>query len=207
MKQIVLFFFISTALGFVFVCNKNKPTPPTIPEDPSYYYPRQEKYSWRYIHLAPGCEKDAIADSFYFTILRANTRHGDVGYDRFRNADTNAITFIFKIADTLFAEPVGQGVPLYKILVGPVKAGTYWTDSYFNYLIQGFEDVTLTINGETYKRCAKIMKRYLNPTKTNKIYEWWVPQYGEVKWIEVDAADTCREATELRYFSPTGVFP
>lgn len=194
------------ALVFVFVCTKDKPTKPPIPENPGYYYPRQKDYSWRYINLGPGCDADAIYDSFDLTILGASNRHGNVGFDRFR-PDINDTNFIYEKADTLFLEKVGQGVPLFKILVGPIRAGTFWTDNYFEYLIQGFENVTLPISGVTYKRCAKIMKRNRNLTKPNKIYEWWVPEFGKVKEIEVDSSSACVRGEELRYFSPSGVMP
>ena len=207
MKRIALFFLISMALTFVFVCTKDKPVVPPWREDPAYYYPRQKDYSWRYIYLGKGCTASGIADSFDLTILGANTRHGDVGYDRYRGADTNSITFIFRKVDTLFAEQVGQTVPLDKILVGPIKAGTFWRDSHFEYLIQGFENVTLNINGETYKRCAKILKTNRNHPEYNKFIEWWAPQYGKVKKIEVDTLGVCQSAEELRYFTKTGEFP
>ena len=207
MKQITILIILLITPLFVFVCTEDKPPKPRPCDAPECFYPRQKDYSWRYIRLSKGCTASAIADSFDLTILGANTRHGDVGYDRFPGTDTNSSTFIFKKADTLFAEQVGQSVPFYKILVGPIKAGTYWTDSYFKYWIQAFENVTLEINGETYKNCAKIMKTYQNLTKTNTVYEWWVPQYGLVKEIEVDTAGICQSAKELRYFSTEGVFP
>jgi hypothetical protein len=195
---------MSMALVFVFVCSKDKTTKPPPREDPGYYYPRQEKYRWVY---AKGCDASASSDSSVYTILRATTRHGDVGFDRCWNADTSSIIFLFVKADTLFLEKVGQGVPLLKILVGPIRAGTYWRDQNFEYLIQGFENVTLTITGVTYNRCAKIIKTHFNSPNPNVTYEWWVPQYGLVKWIEVDTLDVCQSAEELRYFSTGGVFP
>jgi hypothetical protein len=206
MKQIIIFLLLSITLIFVFVCSKDKPVTPPIPENPGYYYPRQKDYAWRYIQLGrAGC--DAIYDSFDLKILGTNRRHDDVGFDRYR-VDINDTNFIFEKKDTLFLEKVGQSAPLLKILVGPIRAGTFWRDSHYDYLIQGFEDVTLTINGETYKRCAKIIKTPRNPTpsKPDKVYEWWVPGYGEVKEIE-DSLGICVRAKELRYFSPTGVFP
>jgi hypothetical protein len=207
MKQIVIFFLLSITLIFVFVCSKNKPTEPLQPTDPLDYYPMQKDYSWRYIHLSAGCDANAIHDSFDLTILRANTRHGNAGYDRFRNTDTNSITFIFKKADTLFTEQVGQTVPFYKILVGPIKENTSWSDSNLNYLIQGFENVTLAINGVTYKRCAKIIKTNRNPAKPNVTYEWWAPSYGKVKDMEAEPSGPCVQAEELRSFTTPGVIP
>jgi hypothetical protein len=207
MKRITILFILLIAPLFVLVFCKDKPPKPRPCDAPECYYPRQKEYSWRYINLTKGCTASTIADSFDLTILGANTRHGDVGYDRFPDTDTNSITFIFKKADTLFAEQVGQTVPFYKILVGPIKAGTCWTDSYFQYWIQAFENVTLEINGETYKNCAKIMKKYQNPTKTNTVYEWWTTQYGLVKEMEVDTSGNCQSAEELRSFSTGDVYP
>lgn len=206
MKKIIILL-LSITLIFVFVCSKNKPTEPPQPTDPLDYYPMQKDYSWRYIHLSAGCDVNAIHDSFDLTILRANTRHGNTGYDRYRNTDTNSITFIFKKADTLFTEQVGQSVPFYKILVGPIKENTSWSDSNFNYLIQRFENVTLTINGAPYKKCAKIIIRNRNTTKPNVIYEWWAPSYGKVKEVEVEPSGDCVRAEELRSFTTSGVFP
>lgn len=206
MKQTVLFLLIFSALVFVSVCTKDKPPKPPLCEDPGCYYPRQKGYSWRYIELgSPGC--DVVSDTFILTILDANVRHGDVGFDRFRNADTNSIIFIFKKADTLFLEKVGGGVPLLKILVGPIRAGTYWRDQNFDYLIQGFENVTLSINGVTHKRCAKIMKTNRNHPEANRVFEWWSPEYGEVKEVEQDTSGTCQKATELDKFSTDPIFP
>jgi hypothetical protein len=212
MKQIVLFSLIVMALVFVFVCTKDKTTNPPPREDPGYYYPRQKDYSWRYINLSPGCDAGAIHDSFDLTILRTNVRHGDVGFDRIRNADTSSITFLFVKADTLFAEEVGPGVPpppynMSKILVGPIRAGTFWKDQNFEYLIQGFENVTLSVTSVTYKSCARILITNRNHPEYNKVIEWWVPGDGEVREREVDSLDVCQRATELRFFSPTGVFP
>jgi hypothetical protein len=206
MKHIIIFLLLSITLIFVFVCSKKKPTEPPIPENPRYYYPMQKDYSWRYINLGGGAECATIVDSFDLTILGTNTRDGYLGFDRFRskNNDTN---FIYQKADTLFLKKVGQSVPLLKILVGPIKENTSWSDSNFDYLIQRFENVTLTINGVIFKRCAKIIKTNRNPAKTNVIYEWWAPQYGEVKEIEMDVSDACIGAEELRSFTTSGVFP
>lgn len=207
MKQITIFFLLSIALLVLFVFCEDKPTNPPPGDDPGYYYPRQKDYGWRYIQLgSEGC--DVISDSFDLTIVDRNVRHGDVGFDRLWEGSDDTI-FIYEKADTLFEENVRHGVPHLKILVGPIKAETSWKDPSFYYLIQGFENVTLTINGETYKRCAKIIKTHRNPTPTkpDKIYEWWVPGYGEVKEIWVDTSGTCVWAKELRYFSKTGEFP
>ena len=207
MKRIVILILLSIMPIFILVCTKDKPPQPGTPENPRYYYPLQKDYSWRYIQLIkPGCTE--IKDSFDLTILGANSRHSDVGYDRLWKGSDDTI-FIYEKKDTLFEENVEHGVPIFKILVGPVRAGTFWKDAYYDYLIQGIEDVTLTINGETYKRCAKVVKTPRDPTpsKPDKIYEWWAPEKGEVKEVELDTLGICQRSIELRYFSPSGVFP
>ena len=205
MKQIIILL-LSLTLIFVFVCSKNKPTEPPPPTDPRDYYPLQKDYGWRYINLGPGCDADAIYDSFDLKILGTNTRDTYTGFDRFR-PDINDTNFIYEKADTLFLMKVGQGVPHLKILVGPIKENTSWSDENFDYLIQGFENVILTINGAPYKNCARIVKTNRNPAKPNVIHEWWAPSKGKVKEIEEEPSGACVRAEELRNFSESGVFP
>ncbi len=203
MKQIIIFLILSTTLFFVFVCSEDKPVNPPIPKNPGYYYPMQEGYSWRYVELIkPGCHE--IHDSFDLKIVGTSRRHGDWGFDRFR-PDINDTNFIYEKADTLFLEKVGQSVPLFKILVGPISKGTSWSDEYFNYEIERFENVTLTIDSSvTYKRCARIVKTKDGSLIT--IYEWWVPGYGEVKERE-DSLGTCVRAKELDEFNASSIIP
>ena len=200
MKQIIGLFLLSITL--MFVCCEDKSTNSRPRDDPGYYYPRQETYGWRYFHKG----FNVPADTFDLVIIGTNRRHDDVGWDRLRKdiADTN---FLYERADTLFLEKVGQSVPDLKILVGPIKAGAFWKDSNFEYLIQGFEACTLTINGETYKGCAKIMKT--KGSSSTIVYEWWAPGVGEVKEIEVDddIVGFCRYTKELLYFDRDWVDP
>jgi len=207
MKQLSIFVLLSAVLIFLFVCCEDKSTNPPPPTDPRHYFPLNKDYGWRYIELY-GPECDEIRDSFDLIILGTKVRHNDVGFDRLRK-DINDTNFIYPRRDTLFLEKVWGGVPDLKILVGPIQAGTIWNDQNFNYFIQGMEPCTLTINdGQIYKGCAKILKtnRY-NPTTRNRVYEWWAPQHGEVKEIEVDTLGICRYAKELRYMTQSGEFP
>jgi len=204
MKQIAILLLLSITLFFLFVFCGDKSTNPPNRDDPGYYYPRQPDYGWRYFHEGWGLP----SDTFDLKIVGRSVRHGNVGFDRLWVGRDDTI-FIYLRSDTLFEENAGTGTPLFKILVGPIKTGTSWRDIHFYYQILEFEDVTLTINGETYKRCAKIMKTPRNPTpsKPDRIYEWWAPEYGEVKEMEVDTGDAIRYLKELLYFSKTGVFP
>ena len=202
MKQIIIFLILSTTLFFVFVCSEDKPVNPPIPKNPGYYYPMQEGYSWRYVELIkPGCQE--IHDSFTVEIVGTSRRDDDWGFDRLYEASDDTY-FIYEKGDTLFEENVAHGVPLFKILVGPITEETSWSDSYFDYEIQRFEDVTLTFKDVTYKRCARIVKTKSGSLIT--IYEWWVPGYGEVKERE-DSLGTCVRAKELDEFNASSIIP
>ncbi len=202
MRQIIGLFLLSLALTFVYC--EDKSSDPQPRDDPGYYYPRGENHGWRYIELSRHCT--AVHDSFDIKIVGRNTRDGRTGYDRLWVGSDDTV-FVYVKADTLFEKNVEHGVPLYKILVGPVKGGTFWKDDYFEYLILGLESVTLTINGKTYKNAAKVMKTNRNPGLPNTVYEWWVPEFGEVREIEVDTSETCIRAKELRYFTADWVDP
>jgi hypothetical protein len=202
MKRIIGLFLLSIALIFAYCEDKGEN--PVERDDPGYYYPRGEDYGWRYIDLAHHCT--SVHDSFDVKITGLNTRGDRTGYDRLW-AGSDDTVFVYVKSDTLFEKNVEHGVPLYKVLVGPVKTGTFWKDDYFEYLILGLESVTLTMNGKTYKNAAKIMKTNRNPGLPNTVYEWWVPEFGEVREIEVDTNDVCVRATELRYFTAHWVDP
>lgn len=206
MRRIIGLFLLSLALTFVYC--EDKSADPQPRDDAGYYYPRRENYGWRYIQLAGGCT--VVHDSFDVKIVARSVRDGRTGFDRlpyYNGVEGQDTVFIYEQGDTLFQKYAHSSVPLLKILVGPVKGGTSWKDDYFDYLISGLESVTLTMNGVTYKNCAKIMKTDPSPHQPNIVYEWWVPGYGKVREIEVDPDDNCLRATELRYFDPEGLFP
>ncbi|MFQ6032360.1 MAG: hypothetical protein ACE5K2_05500 [Candidatus Zixiibacteriota bacterium] len=204
MKRITIFPLLSIALLMLFVFCEDKSNNPPPRDDPRFYYPLQKDHAWRYFQEG----RSVIPDTFELRIVGTNKREGNVGFDRLLVGSNDTI-FIYEKGETLFAENVQRGVPLFKILVGPIKAGTSWKDENFDYVITGFEDVTLAINGEPYRNCAKIIKKYHNPTpgKPDKIYEWWAPGFGEAKEIWVDTSDVSQYTKELLYFSPTGIFP
>ena len=207
MRQIIGLFLLSITL--MFVCCEDKSSNPLPLQHPGYYYPRQENSGWRYIDLKLGCT--AIHDSFDVKIVARSVRDGKTGFDRLRyynGVEDGGIVFIYEQGDTLFEmRDVEHGRWLLKILVGPVKGGTSWKDDYVDYLVSGLENVTLTMNGVTYKNCAKIMKTDPSPSQSNIVYEWWVPGYGKVREIEVNKDGTCLRAKELRYYDPVWVDP
>jgi hypothetical protein len=211
MKQITILLILSFLLLSLFVYCEDKSTEPPISDKPGYYYPRNTGYGWRYIDLIkPGCYE--IKDSFDYKIIGTNVRDGRAGYDRIRvykevsQADTY---FIYQEGNAIFEKNVPDGTPILEVLAGPIKAGTSWEDVSWDCSILGLEDVTLTISGETYKGCAKIVKRPRSPapSKPDRIYEWWAPQFGKVREEERDANGVCQKAKELRCFTKTGQFP
>lgn len=203
MKLIVALLLLSSVLLFIFACSEDEPIRPPSQEDPRNYYPLGKNYGWRYFEQGLGVP----ADSFDLKILGTNTRHDNLGFDLQEVGVEDDTLFIYQDGDTLFEEVVPLSHLALKVLVGPVKTGTFWRDGNFEYLITGFENVTLNINDVTYRDCAKILKTYRNPAKTNRIYEWWAPQYGEVKELEVDTLDVSQYLKELIHFSRTGEFP
>lgn len=200
MKQITIFLILSVTLLSLLVCCEDKPNNPPPREDPRYYYPLHEGYGWRYFNKG----RSTPADTIDLLIVGTNRRHGNLGFDLVRVGSHDTV-FIYEKANTLFEESAGQ----LKILVGPIRAGASWEDYYYEYRIEGFENVTLTINGATYKHCVKIVKRPHDPIppRPDRVYEWWVPQIGEVKEIWVDKDSVNLYTKELLYFIRTGVFP
>jgi hypothetical protein len=205
MKQTIIILILLTALFSLFVYCEDKSTEPPISDKPGYYYPRNTGYGWRYINLKLGCSEPG--DSFDYKIVGANVRDGRAGYDRIRvykeviQADTY---FIFQEGNAIFEKNVPDGTPISQVLMGPIKKGTSWEDGSWDCTILGLEDVTLTITGETYKGCAKILRK--KDTSPTEVYEWWAPQFGKVKEMEV-RNDVCQKAKELRWFTKTGYFP
>ena len=206
MKQIIIFLLLAITLILVFVYCEDKPTEPPTSDKPGYYYPRQTGYGWRYIQLKLGCSEPG--DSFDYKIVGANVRDGRAGYDRifvYREVSRPDTYFVYQEGNAIFEKNVPDGTPILKVLAGPIKAGTSWEDGSWDCLILGLEDVTLTISGETYKGCAKILRKKDTPLK--EVYEWWAPQYGKVKEMEVYQNGVCKYAKELRCFTKTGQFP
>jgi hypothetical protein len=206
MKQIIIILMLLTALFSLLVYCEDKPTEPPPADKPGYYYPRNVNYGWRYIQLKPGCTEPF--DSFDYKIIGTNVRNGNPGYDRvfeYKGVVSADTYFIYQERDVIYEKNVPKGAPLLKVLVGPIKAGTSWKDGHWDYLILGLEDVTLAINGITYKGCAKILKT--KDSASTKVYEWWAPQYGKVKVMEMYLPDSCKYAEELRSFTTKGYFP
>lgn len=204
MKRMMVMLTVLLVILVVFECEQKKPNNPNL-EDPGYYYPLNSNYKWTYVLLGPGPECVASDDSFALTAIRSHTRHEGSGWDILSSiGDTG---FVYRIGDTIFFEyKVTDGKPSYKVLVGPIKDGTSWTDAWdFDYYIMGFEDVNSSAAGVTYRRCAKIRRTRSDDPNPN--YFWWAPQYGKVKHAQENSSGDCLSGEELKRLDKPHVNP
>ena len=206
MKQILVIFVTLLLFVFSFQCSeKNKPTGPDL-EDPNYYYPVNLDYKWTYVHLNIGCVE---GDSFVITAIGRNERPEGPGWDLVSSSGDTS--FRYQLGDSIFYEnnvTYPPSSPSYKVLIRPVKAGTFWKDAFdFEYSIVGFEDLYSSIAGMTYQGCAKIRRTQSgNPTVK---YLWWAPQFGRVKEVEYAFGDTlnCLQGEELKRLDKSPINP
>ncbi len=205
MKQILVILSMLLVLFFAFECGKeNKPTNPEL-ESPSYYFPINSDYKWTYVSLGYDCV--ATGDSFVITAVNRNTRPEGSGWDLVSSA-SGGTSFVYHVADTIFyKKDVTSTLPPYKVLVGPIRKGTFWRDTPiygYEYDIVAFEDLYSSIAGETYRGCAKI-KRTLSGSATFN-YFWWAPQIGKVKEA-VYQSEQCQQGEELKRLDKPPHFP
>jgi len=205
MKRILVIFAILLIGLFAFNCGeKKKPTGPDL-EDPNYYYPVNLDYKWTYVHLDIGCVE---GDSFVITAIGRNHRSEGTGWDLVSSVGGDT-SFRYQLGDTIFYENnVTYFSPSYKILIRPVKTGTFWKDAFdFEYSIVGFEDLYSYIAGMTYQGCAKIRRTRTGDSRVK--YLWWAPQYGRVKEVEYADGDTlnCLQGEELKRLDKTQINP
>ena len=210
MKRLMVILTVLSISTLAFTCDKEKK-----PNDPdlgaAYYYPKNLYYKWTYVRLGTDCVPGD--DSFVVSVAGKSTR--DVlgvrqsGWDLVTSAASGATTFVYQVRDTIFSRDIGSPLnhPSYKVLVGPIKAGTFWRDSFrdYEYSIVGFEDVPSAVGGGTYHRCAKVKRISRGDYKVN--YFWWGPQIGRVKWAEVNQSGACRRGEELRRLDKHPDFP
>jgi hypothetical protein len=200
MKKTLFILAILSLLFFVFECAEDKKDNEEA-EDPGYYFPINYKYKWTYVRLNNQCA--VSTDSFAIDDVARNTRNGVSGWDLISSG--GGVTFVYRKGDTIFAEDIGSTPLPSKILVGPIRAGTFWKDERgHEYSILGIEDVYSAAAGGTYQRCAKIKR--INPGDPNVTYFWWAPQIGKVKRAEKDQS-RCVSGEELRRLDKSPDFP
>lgn len=202
MKQIMIVITILLILIFLFECqDKHKPNG-SYAEDPGYYFPINFKYKWTYVRLNRQCV--VSTDSFAIDSVAKNIREGMSGWDLISSG--GGITFIYRKGDTIFARDIGSTPLPSKILVGPIKVGTYWRDARdHEYSILGFEDIYSAAAGGTYRGCAKIKRT--DPDDPKVTYFWWAPEIGKVKRTETYPSGECVSGEELRRLDKSPLFP
>lgn len=178
--------------------------------DPKYYFPINVDYMWLYVRIGPNCL--VTDDTISITVPSKSDRYIEgiqrTGWDMVTlpGGDTS---FAYQVSDTMFyLSSIRQTtLPPYRILVGPIKAGTFWKDRppyNYDYSIVGFEDVYSPIAGETFSKCAKV--RRTSPDNNKIKYYWWSTEFGKVKEIEYQS-EQCLQGMELKYLDKTHIIP
>jgi len=202
MKQMLFIFAILLLLFFAFQCeDKKKPNNPNL-EDPGYYFPINFEYKWTYARLNRQCV--VVEDSFAIAAVNKNTRPEGSGWDLVSSG--GGTTFVYRKGDTIFTKDIGSTPLPSKVLVGPIRTGTYWEDLCgHEYNILGFEDVHSAAAGGTYYGCAKIKRTSSDDPEVT--YLWWAPQIGKVKREKKDQSGQCVSGEELRRLDKSPHFP
>ena len=178
-------------------------------EDPGRYYLINQEYTWTYARLGLNCTVSED-DTFKITAQKRSTRVvegvSQNGWDIVAVTDGGGTGFVYRVADTIFfwADVNLPQVLPYKVLVGPVKQGTFWSDRPrhdYEYEIQGFEDYYSASANHTYEGCAKIKR--ISPGQTRVQYTWWAAPEAKVAEIYYESAQ-CKEGWQLkrRYTNP-----
>jgi hypothetical protein len=206
MKRIALIFILILALFFAVTCDKDE-NDDIDREDPGYFFPINLKYKWNYVHLKSNC--DVGSDSFYIETLSRKTRtdyYGRLqsGWDLISSGQ--GTTFVYRKSDTIFTNQVPITTFPSKVLVGPVKAGTYWKDARdHEYNILRIEDFYSQAAGGTYGGCAKIKR--MTQGSANVSYFWWAPQIGNIRREERYQGGNCTSGEELKRLDKSPEFP
>ncbi|MGB8657842.1 MAG: hypothetical protein WCE90_08685 [Candidatus Zixiibacteriota bacterium] len=205
MKGMLVGLTILVFLAVMCQCAK-KPTPPVPPTDPGAYFPINQDYAWTYVQLGTDCHPGAI--SYVITAVSRSPRPEGSGWN-FVSSASGDTSFVYRLGDTIFYQPsVESPLPAYKVLVGPIKGGTSWKDSYpydYEYTVMGLEDLPSAVAGQTYRNCAKIRRTASGLPTWN--YFWWAPQYGKVKEAVFDQSGNCSEGAELQNLTKNPDFP
>lgn len=203
--------FILLMLMLIFAlsqCDKSKKLFEPDTKNPKYWFPINQTYNWLYVSLGPDCI--VTGDTFSITCTGKSDRYVEEikhsGWDMVSSSSSDT-SFYYQVSDTIFYLKSIQSLYPYRILVGPVVAGTDWKDRYpynFDYSITGFEDVYSSVTGITYTGCVKIKR---TSSDDNKIkYYWWSPEYGRVKEIDFQS-EQCLGGEELKYLDKTHATP
>ena len=187
-------------------CDK-KGTDNDPPENPGYYFPINFYYKWTYVLVNYQCE--VSDDSFAVSAASKNTRFlQEIGWESGWDivASGGGTTFVYHKSDTIFTLDIGSTQLPTKVLVGPIRQGTFWRDSRgYEYVVGGVEDIYSDAAGGVYKGCARVRRTISGDSKKTDV--WWAPQVGKVKRVEITQGGQCVSGEELRRLDKHPDFP
>ena len=193
---------------FALRCDDDPP-PPIDFEDPGRYYLINQDYTWTYALLGHGCFASEVT-----YVVRAQSKTTRMVEGISRNGWNLEVIeggegtgFVYQAGDTVFYwRDVQSTLPPYKLLVGPVKAGTFWKgrDLYgFEYLILAIEDFYSPTMNYTFSGCAKV-KRTAPDQKVK--YYWWAPAWGKLREADFQG-DQCTGGEDLKRLEKNPEYP
>ena len=210
MKQLLVIVAALLIFSLALQCDEKKPNDIDF-EDPARFFPINLEYAWTYEILGQGCAP--TGREFVVTAQAKKTREVEGvrhnGWDLVTVSDNPGTGFVYRIADTIFYWKDVQSTTLlpYKVLVGPVIAGTFWKgrDLYgFEYLIVGIEDFYSPTANHTFKGCAKVKRTAPNQSKVK--YYWWAPAWGKVREADFEG-EQCLGGEDLKRLEKNPEYP
>ncbi len=211
MKQLLVIVATLLIFSLALQCDEKKPNDIDF-EDPARFFPINLEYTWTYALLGQGClasEKDTYVVTAQTKRTRIVEGISHNGWDLEVIAGGEGTGFMYRVADTIFYWKDVQSTTLlpYKVLVGPVIAGTFWKgrDLYgFEYLIVGIEDFYSPTANHTFKGCAKVKRTAPNQSKVK--YYWWAPAWGKVREADFEG-EQCLGGEDLKRLEKNPEYP
>ncbi len=211
MRQILIVFILLLVFSIGLQCeNKKKPNDTNL-EDPGRFFPINFEYTWTYTVLGQGCV--TTDNDIVITAQSKTTREVEGvmhnGWDLVTVSGGQGSGFVYRLADTIFywRDIQNPDQPPYKILVGPVKAGTNWRDRTiygFEYLIEGIEDFYSPTANNNFERCARIKR--IKPGENQFKYYWWAPAWGKVREANFQS-EQCLGGEDLKRLDKNPEYP
>jgi hypothetical protein len=210
MKQILVTVAVLFLSSLVLQCDEKKP-PEIDFEDPGRFFPVNLEYTWTYAFLGQGCLASEM-DTYVVTAQTKTTRLVEGvsrnGWDLEVIAGGEGTGFMYQVDDTVFYwRDVQSTLPPYKILVGPVKGGTFWKgrDLYgYEYLIVAIEDFYSATINHTFRGCAKVKRTA--PDQSTVKYYWWAPAWGKVREADFQG-EQCVGGEDLKRLEKNPEYP
>ncbi|MGB3092962.1 MAG: hypothetical protein WBC42_07115 [Candidatus Zixiibacteriota bacterium] len=209
MKQLLVIVAALLIFSLALQCDEKKPNDIDF-EDPGRFFPINFEYTWTYAYLGGGC---VASEGGYVVTAQTRTtrevegvRHN--GWDLVTVSGGSGTGFVYRVADTIFHWKDVQSTTLlpYKVLVGPVIAGTFWKgrDLYrFEYLIVRIEDFYSPTANHTFKGCAKVKRTSLDGEVK---YYWWAPAWGRVREADFEG-EQCLGGEDLKRLEKNPEYP